>query len=173
MKKADIKPDIQLRLYEWQTQEYLLIDWYSQLVASGDMYVTFAPDMRYMSNFLTFFRGHAILGYDVDEKGIWFAFWVEPCMSGAYAGVWIREDKRHAPSSFKLLSKAYDEAFKVYTVIIGMSKQFDHRELHAKLGYTHACTIPGLWNGDEVDIHYLTREQWNHRKEHRGILGKV
>jgi hypothetical protein len=155
------KSEPQLRVYDWRSDEWLLLDWYNQLVGSGDMAVTFTPDMRYLSNFLTFFRGHVTMGYSADEKGIFFAVWIEPFLAGAFFGLWIRSDKRHTLSALRLTKEAYTEAFKMCTVLIGLCKQEHLREIHEKLGYKRLATIPALWNGEAVDVYAITREQWN------------
>ena len=153
-----------LKVYRWQTDEFLLIDWYSQLVQSGDMAVTFTPDMRYMSSFLAYFRGRCTLGYATDTRGIYFACWIEPFLSGAFFGIWIREAYRTVPSSLKLTVAAYDAAFQTATVLIGICKQDHLRELHEKLGYKRLATIPALWNGSDVDAYALTRDMWQQRR---------
>jgi hypothetical protein len=163
-----MKTEPRLTVYNWKTDEYLLIDWYAKLIQSGDMALTFTLDMRWMGNFLQYFR-KATLGYACDEKGIFFACWLEPLLSGAFFGMWIREDKRQASTSLKLAIEAYGEAFKVYTVLMGLCKQDHLKDVHLKLGYTLQCTIPGLWNGEDVAVYSMTREQWETRYERRKI----
>ena len=156
--------ETELKVYNWQTDEFLLIDWYAQLVQSGDMSVTFTPDMRYMSNFLGYFRGRSTLGYSCDSRGIYFACWLEPFLSGAFFGIWIRESHRTTSAALRLTIEAYNEAFKFATVLIGICKQEHLRELHKKLGYTHTTSIPALWNGEAVDVYAITRDQWEQRR---------
>jgi hypothetical protein len=167
MIKVEKKAKEELYPYDYTTQEWLLVAWYQELVESGDMYVTFASDMRYLSNFLQFFRGRVTLGYSADERGIWFALWVEPMMSGAYWGVWIRKDKRHTVSAFKALAFGIDEALKYFTCIIGICKQEHLRDIHLKLGFKKLGVIPALWDGEDVDAYVLTRDGWTNRKEQR------
>ena len=153
-----------LRVYDWRVDEYMAVDWYSKLVQSGDMAVTFTPDMRYLGNFLAYWR-RAVLAYASDESGVFFACWVEPIMSGSFFGAWVREDKRHTVTALKLLTYAYDEAFKTSTVLIGLCKQEHLQDLHRKLGYKRACVVPGLWNGEDVDVYVMTRAMWEARHE--------
>lgn len=156
-----------LSVYDWKSDEFQLIDWYAQLIKSGDMYSTFTPDMRYMSNFLNFFKPPRTMGYASDKNGIFFAFWLESFLSGAFCGVWIRESHRHAPSSMKLLIESYNSAFEVYTVLMGLCKQEHLQEIHSKLGYTKRTTVPGLWNGDAVDFYTLTKADWENKHGRR------
>ena len=156
----------QLRVYDWRTEEYLLIDLYNQLITSGDMATTFAPDMRYLSTFLTFFRGGATMGYASDNNGIFFASWVQTFLAGGFFGVWIRKDKRHTVTALRLLTESYNECFKVYTVLLGICKQEHLREVHEKLGYKRLAEVPALWNGESVDIYAMTKDMWENRHGH-------
>jgi hypothetical protein len=153
-----------LKVYDWKSDEFMLIDWYAQLIQSGDMAVTFTPDMRYMSSFLGYFRGRATLGYSCDSRGIYFACWIEPFLSGAFFGIWIREPYRTRPVALKLTIEAYDAAFQTATVLIGICKQEHLRELHEKLGYQRLATIPALWSGDSVDAYAITKDMWLQRR---------
>lgn len=161
------KPKEHLRVYDWRTEEWLLIDWYHKLVTSGDMNTTMMSDMRYLSNFLLYFRPKVTLAYASDNNGIWFASWVEPFMAGAFFGLWIRQDKRHIPSAYRLLSEAYDEAFKVFTVLIGISCQEHLRDIHRKMGYSHLGTVPAIWDGNPADVYFMTREMWEAKNGRR------
>lgn len=156
------KPEYLLRVYRWQTEEYMLIDWYNKLVSTGEMYTTFGADMRHMSTFLTFFRARVTMGYANDEKGIYFACWVEPFLSGGFFGVWIREDKRHTITALKLIKEAYTEAFKMCTVLIGICKQPYLAKVHAQLGYKKMGTVPALWNGEDTDVYTITKDSWRY-----------
>ncbi len=113
--------DYVLHPYDWRGEEWLLLDWYHRLITSGDMVTTMTADMKHLSNFLMYFRTKVTLAYSADNDGIWFASWVEPIMSGAFFGAWIRKDKRQSPTALKLLTQVYDEAFKVFVVLIGLS----------------------------------------------------
>jgi len=163
---SDGAPPSELNVYQWQESEYMLIDWYAALVQSGDMAVTFTPAMRWMGEFLMYWRRVALL-YACDKGGIYFAFWLEPILSGAFCGVWIAQRKRQSPNVYKLLQECYDRAFKAFTVLIGLSKQEHLQEIHEKLGYTHHISVPALWYGDAVDLYTLTRADWEKRNERR------
>lgn len=163
MEKSDVAPAKELRVYNWRTDEYLLVDWYAKLIQNGDMALVFAPDMRYLGNFLAHFR-KLTLGYACDKDGIFFACWLEPLLSGANFGVWVRENMRHAPTTLRLLTTAYNEAFKVFTVLLGLCKQPALQDIHRKLGYKKAFTIPALWNGEDVDVYVITQDMWLNRK---------
>ena len=159
-----------LTVYDWRSDEWLLVDWYAQLIKSGDMAVTFTPDMRYMGNFLAWFRAPRTLAISNDNSGVFFAFWLESFLSGAFCGLWVREDKRQSPTAMKLIIEAYNSAFQVYTVLMGICKQEHLRDVHLKLGYTKKTTIPALWNGDAVDFYAITKDDWEKRHERRTKL---
>lgn len=155
-----IPSEQQLIIYRADQHEYLALDWYSELMSSGDMLVTFTEDMRMISTFLSYFKQKVILAFAADARGMWFAYWAEPYMSGAAVGVWIREDKRQVPSAFRLLVKCYDESFKVWPTLVGLCKQEHLKEIHLKLGYREACVLHKFWNGNDVTVYELTHERW-------------
>lgn len=155
-----------LRVYDWRHDEFMLIDWYNALVTSGDHYLTFSPDLRYMSNFLNFFKPPRTLAYALDSKGMTFAFWLEPALSGAFFGVWIRSDKRHAPSSMRLLQLAMDESFKAAAALMATTKQETVAAMLEKMGATHhSPDIPALWDGESVSLYSITKDKWERRYE--------
>lgn len=162
--KKEVAPfSLQLSKYEWTRDEYLLVDWYNALVSSGEHYQTFSPELRYLSEFLNFFKPPRILVYSADKGGIFYAFWLEPAMSGAYFGVWIRKDKRTRPSSLELLKRSFNASFEGCTVLIAVTKQEDLDSTLRRLGCKHACRIPALWDGDAADVYYLTKDIWEQR----------
>lgn len=159
--------EAELKIYNWTTDELLLLDWYAQLVQSGDMGLAFTKDLRYPGNFLQYFRPPRTLAYATDARGIWFAAHVDAIDSGCFFGCWIREEKRTTPTALKLLIKVYDEVFKASAVIIGLSWQPYLLDIHKKLGYAHLGAIPGLHDGAAVDVYYMTRDMWQKRAHAR------
>jgi len=101
------------------------------------------------------------MGYVADEKGIWYSWWVEPCISGAFAGLWIRKDKRTSISALRATREAINESFKVFTVLIGLCKQEHLRDIHLRLGYQRLGVVPGLWYGEDVEVYILTKDDWD------------
>ena len=157
-----VKPPA-LRVYNWTSDEFLLLDWYNNLVTSGDHYLMFDRDMRYVSNFLAFFKPPQTLAYAVDKGGIWFAYWLSPYMSGATVGLWVREEKRAAKTTFELLIECFNESFKTVTVLVTITKQESVGAYFTKLGGVYGMTIPALCNGEDVSIFTMTRGQWEAR----------
>ena len=158
--KKEVVPFNDLRLYNWEREEFLLVEWYNQLVTSGDHFITFSSDMRHLSTFLTTFKNQALV-YAVDNLGMWFACWFEPIMSGAYFGTWVRKDKRHGTAWYGRFKAAIDAAFQRLTVLIALTKQEAVAEQLERIGAVHGMRIPALWDGEAVDVYTLTRDQWN------------
>ena len=159
--------EAQLRIYDWQSDEYLLIDWYNALVTSGDHYLAFDKELRYLSRFLDYFKPPRTLAYATDRGGIWFAFFLDPWLSGANLGFWVREDKRHSGTMFGLFKRCINEAFKFATVLIIPTKQEHVGNIMLKLGAKYGMTIPALWDGADVAIYTLSRDKWKYRNEDR------
>ena len=153
-----------LHLYDWQKDEPLLVNWYSEMLTSGEHYQTFTPELRYLSTFLEFFKHpNRRLIYAADKGGIWFAFWIESHMSGAFFGLWGRADRRASLTMLKNLQACFYLAFKAVTVLIAVTKQPKLRTQLERLGAQYGMTIPALWDGDSVEVYTMTRDQWNKR----------
>lgn len=164
----DLQTATELRVYNWQSDEFLLVDWYTKLVTSGDHYQTFGRDLRHLSTFLDYFKPPRIFVYAADRRGIYFAFWLESMLSGAAFGLWIREDARHKPSSLMLLKQCFHGAFKMATVLIAYTKQAHLRHPLERLGCDYLGRVPALWDGDAVEVYTLTRSDWEARSgKHR------
>lgn len=154
----------ELTVYNYAEHEHLAIQWFKVLNESGDMNTTFATDMKSLTNFLTFMRSNGTLAFSSDEKGMWFTIWFSKYMDGAFWGVWVREDRRHGATYFKMIASALNEAFKYFTVIIGECKQERLHDMHLKLGFKYCGAIPFVWNGENVNYYALTKEAWENRK---------
>lgn len=158
-----------LRVYNWTSDEFVLLDWYNNLIASGDHFTTFDRDLRYVSNFLAFFKPPNTLAFASDRAGMWFAYWIAPYLSGATMGLWVREEKRGSKAMFELLIQCIDQTFKIATVILVVTKQESVGGDFVKLGATFGMTIPALWDGEDTAVYTLTRDAWEARHHVRTI----
>jgi len=154
-----------LHVYNWTTDEFMLVDWYNVLVQSGDHYLAFNKEMRLLSVFLDGFKPPRTLALATDKAGVWMAYWIDPYLSGANIGFWVREDKRHSGTMFKLFRKAVNETFKVATVLLIPTKQEHVGNIMLKLGAVFGMTIPALWDGEDVSVYTLTKDKWKYRED--------
>lgn len=153
----------ELRIYNWTSDEFVLLDWYNQLVTTGDHYLAFDKDLRYVSNFLAFFKPPQTLAFASDKRGMWFAFWLSPFMSGANFGLWVREDKRNGTAWFKLLTECFDESFKTVTVLIAVTKQDSVCAQLERLGAVRGMVLPAFWDGADAMVYSMTKDQWRQK----------
>src|SRR3990172_50052 len=77
--------------------DLLLASWWGHLVEGEDLGKVFTVSCASLSGFFQAFQAPCILYFAKDDKGIWFAMWAEPIMSGAFFGLWVREDCRGNP----------------------------------------------------------------------------
>ena len=152
-------------LYQPSREHDLVVSaWWARLVAGPDAERTFTPSVTdTLSAFLGFFQQPKHLVFKLDTVGIWFAAWLEPVMSGAYFGLWIREDRRHSKLALVAFEESLSIAFTIFPVLIGVTRQPDLIDGHKRLGYTLLGQIPYLWDDTDVYIMFITKDAFNSR----------
>jgi len=165
-----------LRVYGPSVEnDLLLVRWYEDLRASGDLEKTFTPATQCLSVFLNLFSFPSHLLYQQTESGVESdvdtrntprvirAFWLVPASPGvAYCGVWLMEGVRFSPRSLSFLQACYSFGFTKRNVLLGKTKQMDLLPIHEKLGYTVVGKLALGWDGVKEDawIVELTRESF-------------
>ena len=157
----------QLILYVPQQHETLGVAWFFKLRQTGDLDKVCYTTLHTITNFLSYWANSVKLLFKADNDGIYFAAWAHPIMAAGEFGLWIREDKRHSSSTLKLVYEAYDKAFDVYPVLLGVSKQSDLRKIHEHLGYVFNAEVPNVWDGQPAQFYYLTKEAYYGRRSGR------
>lgn len=162
-----------LKLYEPSKEDDLILaQWYAQLMESGDMDLTFMPDLHKLSNFLNTFRPPAELTFNEDSHGIFLAAWLTPMLPNvASFGAWIRQDKRHSQDAVQELLHIYTVAFEHVEVLISFTKQGHLIELLTKLGYELLLEVPKMWADSDGWILALTKEAFYGQERRR--LGRL
>ena len=94
-----------------------------------------------------------------DERGPWLFVSTRPWLDGAIFGIWVRPDKRRSKDMVYMASEAYTRALQKYKLLIGYTKR-PLQKMHQKMGYRLQGKIPGLWNGEDVQIWTLRREDF-------------
>jgi hypothetical protein len=150
--------------YDRDKHEMLVVNWYIVELAGKpeEFSKLFAKPLHNLTELLFWCHRTVKFVFDVDINGIWTAAWIEPCLSGAYAGAWVREDKRHSKATLKFINGFYDQVLEHFPTLLGLTKQPDLHRLHLGLGYKFGCTIPGLFDGDDAMLYVMTKES---RKE--------
>jgi hypothetical protein len=144
-----------------EQHEGLVVKWWADL--EPDRAVTFHSSLNRLSVFLMFFTQQAKLVFDYDQRGIWFAAWVQDLCDGCVFSVWIRSDMRTKPSAWRDLRMAYDTIFQKYKRVVGYTRQPHLHAEHLKLGYEYCGRIPDIIDGNALYIYSMSREQWANR----------
>lgn len=157
--------------YDPTLHEPLLTHWYYQLRAEPVEFANlFAEPLRNLTELLFWAKRAVKLGFAHDGAGIWGACWIEPYMTGAFFGCWIRKSHRGTLQAYGLVRSAQRAALERFPILIGITKQPKLDKVHRALGYEHLDgQIPFLFDGNAVLVYYLTREGFAHvgkRKEH-------
>jgi hypothetical protein len=152
-----------------ELHDLAMIKWYSELCRTGDLEKVFTKSAHPLSRFFECFASPRELFFDTTKGLITFAMWFEPVMTGgALVGLWIAPDRRHHPSTYKLLITLYSKAFEVYPLLMGITKQEELLKPHLKLGYTCNGRLPGIWDGEDAWLLTLTKEDFTHGRRSNG-----
>jgi hypothetical protein len=160
-----------LKVYKGTVQEDISIfEWWREIAGTtdGDLYKMLPRSSWPLSCFYQLFRPPKTLLYAEDDKGIWFAVWLERMESAGIFSMWVAKRWRGTLKQYRITKLAYEGSFEMFPVLLGMTKQPDLLDEHKKVGYEVLGKVPGLFGGQEdAWIVMLTREAFE-----RGALGK-
>lgn len=148
-----------LRLYTATADEDLLIgQWYLRMAADGDLDGLFTAGSRTLAELFRLVSRPKTLVYAVDGAGIWLALWAEPMLTGAFLGLWCRQDRRRSRIALHAVLDAYAWYFASgLRVVYGVTKQPKILDAHRALGYAVIDHDPGLFDGQPTWIVRLRR----------------
>lgn len=141
-----------------------LLGWYSAMGADRSIAETFAPSAWPLSTFIrTFSNPENRVLYLDDEQGWYAVAWLSPCMGGLVWGFWLREDFRGEKSArhdvaFSLVMDSLDFALAEAPVVLALTRRDQTYKLTEGLGFKHLGRVPYLFEGQDCDTFYLTRE---------------
>ena len=155
--------------YDKEKHEDLLIAWYyAQLRAEPEEFAKlFMKPLRSLTALLNWAAHTVHLMLSVDERGIWGAAWVDPFLSGAYFGTWMRKDRRGTIGAYALVRHAQRDALKVFPILIGVTKQPALHKVHLALGYELVGKLEKVFDGDDAWVYKLSQETINERRNRR------
>lgn len=147
-----VEEETVIRMYEGNSEDSLiLLNWWMELVKSGDLDKVLFPSSHPLGAFMGFFQpGKIRMVYVPDEANqIKLAAWGEVVANGViFFSLWTRHDFR-GKHGLQATLDIYNEIFKVFTVVMGVTKQERLLGVHKKLGYTIVAKVPSLWGGVE------------------------
>jgi len=157
--------DLGLQLYQpSEASDLLLFKWWMQLHESNELTQLFSDYHRALSNFYDFLTPPCRLFFKLDsEDAIVFAVWFVPVSdsdTSAFMGYWAQENFRSTREHLRLSNIVYTLAFKIWKVIVGVTKHEKLLRIHRKTGYNIVGTIPHFLDDQEVWIVYLTEDNF-------------
>lgn len=160
--------------YDREKHELLVVNWYIQeLAAKPDEFANlFAKPLRNLTEILYWCSRTVKLFFEIDAAGLWIASWVEPVMSGAYWGVWVRADKRHSKAMLSHVNESLDLALQHFPVLMAPTKQPRLKYEMLRLGWIHQGDVPHLFDGSAADVYYMDKESRDVRKRWRQNLNQ-
>lgn len=160
------------------TGDLALLNWYMTLNAEGSIATAFGPSMWPLSVFVkTLSDPCNRVFYLEDERGWWAVAWITPLGGAMTWGFWVREDVRGTKGpkhdeGFSLVMDSLRVTLTYVPLVLSMTKQAHAVKLLLGLGFTYLGHVPYLFDGDECDTFYLTREVFGPRYERWSEHGK-
>lgn len=145
-----------------EAQDWIVLQWFAHMKAVGEIYYVFAGKQtpyHFLRQHQTESALHLQLGFD---GKVCCAAWIEPFMTGAFFGLYVREDVRKSRRSLRFVQRAYAWAFAHYPTLIGVvsGSRPDLEKViteHHKLGYTGPVVVPFVFGGGDAYVFYVTR----------------
>lgn len=155
--------------YDRDKHEMLLVNLYVQelLPRPVEFSNLFHTSLRSLTGLLHWAANTVKIAFEFDDRGIWIATWIEPSMSGAYWGLWVREDKRKSKAMFAFVNQSLDLCLKAYPVLMAPTKQVRLRSEMERLGWIYQGEIPHLFDGASAGVYYMDKETRDARFERR------
>jgi hypothetical protein len=143
----------------------ILANWYKHLIDTDEFYTLFTDCHKPLSKFYEIFKPPTILAFTVDEAGeLWAAMWFAPYDGyggkSATVSAWTREDYRGTPKARETGGFCYAMSFRVWDVLVSITKHEGLLGNLRKVGYNIVGSIPHLVNGEDAWILYMTKEDF-------------
>ena len=147
-----------------EEQDLLLLKWWMHLHETGDLTKLFSDYHRTLSNFYNFITPPCRLAFKVNDEGqIVFAVWFVPVSDSAtstFMGYWADKNFRSTHEHLRISTLVYTLAFKIWKVIVGVTKHEGLLRIHRKTGYNIVGSIPHFLDDEEVWVVYLTEDNF-------------
>lgn len=135
----------------------LLLQWWGDMMESGDINKVFSPDLRAPSIFLSTFKTPTVLYFEQDEKGIATAVWFAPALNGAMLSLWARKDWRGGKWRPAVID-SLKCVFEIVPIVLFVTRGEHVVKAAQEMGFTLAATIPYIYMGEEAALGYMTKE---------------
>ena len=150
-----------------------LAGWYKYLLDNDELNLIFTQDHKPLSKFFRAFEPPTVLAFATDEAGeIWGTMWFTPFdgYGGKSASVsaWTRKDYRGSAKAREAGGLCYAIAFEAWDVLTSVTRQEGLLRNLRQVGYNILGSIPGLMEGKDAWILYLTKENFEKSARYGG-----
>lgn len=155
-----------MTIYDPVRHEALLTAWYFELRSDPAEFANlFNESLRNLTELLWWAKHTVKLVFVADNAGLWGTAWVEPVLSGAFFGTWIRKDRRALPSAYAFVRHAQLAALETFPVLLGITKQSKLHDIHIAMGYELVGQVPALFDKSDAWVYKLTKESIDGRRK--------
>jgi hypothetical protein len=156
--------------YDREKHEMLILKWYLDLNSNPTEFAKLlAKPLRNLTEILFWCARTVKLYFEIDVSGIWIATWFAPDLSGAFWGVWVREDKRHSKAMLAHVNESLELGLANFPVLMANTKQPRLRSEMERLGWVHQGEVPHLFDGDTSSIYWMDRGSRDGRRRRKNI----
>ena len=156
--------------YDRERHEMLILKWYLDLNSKPQEFSNlFAKPLRNLTEILFWSARTVKLYFEIDVAGIWIATWFVPDLSGAFWGIWVREDKRQTKAMLAHVNESLELGLAHFPVLMANTKQPRLRSEMERLGWVHQGEVPHLFDGDASSIYWMDRGSRDGRRRRKII----
>jgi hypothetical protein len=154
--------------YDRERHEMLILKWYLDLNSKPLEFANlFAKPLRNLTEILFWSARTVELYFEIDVSGIWIATWFVPDLSGAFWGIWVREDKRQTKAMLAHVNESLELGLAHFPVLMANTKQPRLRSEMERLGWVHQGEVPHLFDGDASSIYWMDRGSRDGRRRRK------
>lgn len=141
-----------------------LLRWYERMAADGSIKTALGASLWPLSAFISHFSNPEVCVFVLsDDDGWWAVTWVAPVMAGWSCGFWIRDDVRGTKGprhdeAMGLMMDSLALSLQQRPLMLSITTQPHVAAIVERAGFTHLGRVPLLFDGQDCDIHYITRE---------------
>ncbi len=152
--KRLIEEETVIRIYQGNPEDSMtLLHWYLELVNTGELDKVLFPFNHSLGMFMQYFNDFSkvrMVYVPDDNNKIKFAAWGTAVSPGViFFSIWLKPELRSAKEGAQITLDIYNEIFKLFYVVQGITKQERLLKVHKKLGYKVVCKVPNGWAGIE------------------------
>lgn len=149
-----------------EAHDRLLLDWFQQMVAAGELVQTWGTDVGFASFVASLQRDDTVVYLAERDGHAWFVAWVldGPLKTG-FLSCWIAKDRRPTKAALKHFGLVLHCLFTTYTTACCLTVQETVALFLTKVGFTYL----GMTQPHGVHVLYYPREKYQELREQLGV----